>query len=362
LFDEVWGTRGAVLTKDSRNEGQSSAAGACGGRRCRKEAHVGATAKGNKPTILAVDLGGTNIRFRTFDIDTPLDKPPHKPPESVRSPETLRDLKDMIQKQIGLVGSVVGVAICVPGPVEKDHHKVIMAPSLSWLDGRDLSKELATDGLEGAKVVVSNDMEAAARGEQAYGALQELDCAIFDTISTGWGGVLILDKKIFEGEPGHVNTSFDSPFVCGCGNVGCNEARYSGAAMERQILSHLEGERILFPRDFPSSRLWAYFDKELETGAEWATLLLEGWAEGVGRAWANVLNRVRPIQGIVYMGPTAEELIPHRAEPLIRSTLKRICMFPEHASGKFQILRATCKDRSLVGATLIYQERTGTPP
>ena len=309
--------------------------------------------------MLAVDLGGTNIRFRTLEI--PLDNPPDLEPSSVPSPGSLPELQKMIQSKIQARAgrAMEGLAICVPGPVEEDHHTVIKAPSSPWLDRQDLSKELATSGLEGLKVVVSNDMEAAARGEQAYGVLNGIEWAIFDTISTGRGGVLILDGRIVEGEPGHVNTSFHSPFVCGCGNVGCNEALYSGAAMERQILSHLESEQILFPRDFPADRLWAYFDKELETRATWATLLLEGWAESVGRAWANVLNRVHPIRHIVYMGTTAESLVP-KAEPLIRSTMKRICMFPEHARGEFQILPATRKDRCLVGAALTYQERTRT--
>ncbi len=310
--------------------------------------------------VLAVDLGGTNIRFRA--LDTSLHDPPDERPDPLPSPGDLSRLQEMIEEQIRNEDSVDGVAICVPGPVEENHHTVIRAPSLPWLDGQDLSERLAKGERRRLRVVVSNDMEAAARGEQIYGALQDIEWAVFDTISTGWGGVLILDGKIVEGEPGHVNISFASPFVCGCGNVGCNEARYSGAAMERQILSHLEAERILFPRNVPADRLWAYFNKELETRAPWATLQLEEWAEGVGRAWANVLNRVRPMQCIVYMGRTAEELIPDKAEPLIRSTMKRICMFPEHASDRFPILPAQREDRSLVGATLIYQERTRTSP
>ncbi|MEM4724273.1 MAG: ROK family protein, partial [Candidatus Hadarchaeum sp.] len=181
--------------------------------------------------------------------------------------------------------------------------------------------------------------------------------AIFDTISTGWGGALILNGEVVVGEPGHVNLSFSLPYVCGCGNRGCVEALYSGSAMERRILREfhrqVEEQKILFPSDL---NIWDYFLKALETREEWAVLLLDEWAEAVGRAWANVLNRIRPIEAIIYMGRTAEHLIP-KAEAQIRATMRRICMFPEHKDPEkpLPIEKAKEPNRSIFGAVLVYQ-------
>jgi len=247
---------------------------------------------------------------------------------------------------------VEGYGIAIAGAIE-GHAKVFKAPNLPWLDGRNVPEELAPHlRLDPKQIVVANDMEAAAHGEREKGALKQYDWAIFDTISTGWGGALILNGEVVVGEPGHVNLGLDLPYVCGCGNRGCVEALYSGSAMERRILHHLHGQGILFPPDL-GEKVWDYFYKELETEAEWAVALLEEWAEGVGRAWANVLNRIRSVQAIVYMGTAAEKLIP-KAIDRIRATMRRICMFPEHK--EIPIEKATEPHRSLYGAVLVYQE------
>jgi hypothetical protein len=92
-------------------------------------------------------------------------------------------------------------------------------------------------------------------------------------------------------------------------------------------------------------------------GTPWATALLDYWAEGVGRAWGNVLNRIRPIEAIVYMGTTAEKLLalPNVAQRL-RATIQRICIFPEHQVPTFPIVAAQEPNRSLYGALAVYDK------
>ena len=157
----------------------------------------------------------------------------------------------------------------------------------------------------GKKVVISNDMEAATEGEMARGVLKQFKWAVFDTISTGWGGNLILNGLRVDSEPGHASVTFDSPFRCGSGHVGCREALYSGSGMERRI-----EEAPRHSADSHLCELWDTFHRAVDDESDWALTLLDDWAEGVGRAWANMLNCIRPLQAIVYMGMTAESLLP----------------------------------------------------
>jgi hypothetical protein len=77
----------------------------------------------------------------------------------------------------------------------------------------------------------------------------------------------------------------------------------------------------------------------------------------VGRAWANVLNRIRPIEVIVYMGMTAEMLLPIPCvHERLRHTMRRICMYPEHRAPEFPILAAQEKNRAIYGALIVYEE------
>jgi predicted NBD/HSP70 family sugar kinase len=190
----------------------------------------------------------------------------------------------------------------------------------------------------------------------ARGVLRQFKWAIFDTISTGWGGNLILDGRRVDGEPGHANVSFDRTERCGAGHIGCLESLYSGSALERRFGQTFE--QTCHQHLDNGAALWAWFHAELNEQAAWAIVIADDWAEGVGRAWANTLNRIRPLQAIVYMGTTAEHLLAiPRIENRVRATIQQICMFPEHQSPSFPIVQAEFEHRSLYGAAVIYEKQ-----
>jgi predicted NBD/HSP70 family sugar kinase len=247
------------------------------------------------------------------------------------------------------VEEVEGFGIAISGPIA-EHATVIQAPNLPWLSGRNVRKELETTLAK--KVVISNDMEAATEGEMARGILKQFTWAIFDTISTGWGGNLILNGLRVDSEPGHASVTFDSPYRCGSGHVGCREALYSGSGMERRIEECLGTRQASWSF---SAELWDIFHRAVDGESDWAIALLDDWAEGVGRSWANMLNCIRPLQAIVYMGMTAESLLPiPRARQRLRETMLKICMYPEHRRPDFPILPAQEEHRAIYGALLVY--------
>jgi predicted NBD/HSP70 family sugar kinase len=157
-----------------------------------------------------------------------------------------------------------GFGVAVSGPVA-DHARVIKGPNIPWLEGRNVRQELEL--ALGQRVVVSNDMEAATAGEMARGVLKGYSWAIFDTISTGWGGNLVLDGKRVDSEPGHANVTFNSPYRCGSGHVGCLEALYSGSGMERRIAEHLS--RPFIPKT-GSTEIWDAFHDAVDREVDWA--------------------------------------------------------------------------------------------
>jgi predicted NBD/HSP70 family sugar kinase len=294
---------------------------------------------------IGVDLGGSWLRIGAIDtvshslIGPPVAKYP--------SPRNWQDLVDLLSRHNA--PEVEGFGVAISGPIE-NHTIVVEGPNLPWLSGRNVGRDLRT--ALNKTVVIANDMEAATEGEMVHGVLKHYKWAIFDTISTGWGGNLVLNGMRVDGEPGHANVTFDSPYHCGAGHVGCYEAIYSGSALERQIAASVAALSGRSQAD-----LWETFNKEVEAGSEWASGLLDRWAEGVGRAWANVLNRIRPMEAIVYMGTTAEQLLAiPRAHQRLRATIKRIAMFPQHQSPEFPILKAQEDHRAIFGAVIVYEK------
>jgi predicted NBD/HSP70 family sugar kinase len=297
--------------------------------------------------LIGVDLGGTWLRAASIDAGGqdrrigPVEKQP-APGDWAKFVEALARFNEH---------EVDGFGVALSGPIA-DHAHVIRGPNLPWLDGRNVRDEL--ESALGKRVVISNDMEAATEGEMAYGVLRRFDWAVFQTISTGWGGNLVLNSVRVDSEPGHANVTFNSQYRCGSGHVGCREALYSGTGMARRIAEALRAAGGNAP---PSGDLWDVFHQAVKHSSDWALSLLDDWAEGVGRAWANLLNEIRPLQAIVYMGMTAESLLPiPRVQARLRETMRHICMYPEHRTAEFPILPAEEENRSLYGAVIVYNK------
>jgi predicted NBD/HSP70 family sugar kinase len=298
---------------------------------------------------VGVDMGGTWLRAGIVETDGRISRfVKHPTPAnwdglvSILSPYDSEDVE--------------GLGVAISGPIA-DHATVINGPNIPWLEGRNVRQDLQAALRK--RVVVSNDMEAATEGEFANGVLKRFTWAVFDTISTGWGGNLILNGLRVDSEPGHTNVTFDSLYRCGSGHVGCREALYSGSGMEQRIAEHLLGGEVTRPS---SSQLWDAFHRAVHCETGWALALLHDWAEGVGRAWANVLNLIRPLQAIVYMGTTAEALLPSpRIQQRLRETMQRICMYPEHRRPDFPILAAEVEHRAIYGAVIVYDKVSGLP-
>jgi glucokinase len=88
----------------------------------------------------------------------------------------------------------------------------------------------------GTKVILENDANAAALGEQWMGAGRGVDDLVLMTLGTGIGGGIISGGRIVRGsvgmagEFGHVSVVVNGN-PCGCGNQGCLEKHASASAV-----------------------------------------------------------------------------------------------------------------------------------
>lgn len=86
-------------------------------------------------------------------------------------------------------------------------------------------------------ITLLNDAQAAACAE--YLRQDDVENFAFITVSTGVGGGIILNRRLFTGTngiAGHIGHSLAEPNgeVCGCGRVGCVEAVAAGRAIARE--------------------------------------------------------------------------------------------------------------------------------
>ena len=215
----------------------------------------GASQGGRKPRLLrlnnglgyviGIDIGATSLELALADVGGRILQRRYEPADVRLKPEVVlgrcRELiEEMLDAQGSHPGQILGIGVGVPGPVDFARG-VLVAPPLmpDWQDFpiRDFFKEF----FPSVYVVVDNDVNIMALGEQRAGDGANVDHFIFIKIGTGIGAGIISNGKIHRGSDGcagdigHVCVDKDGP-ICRCGNTGCLEAMAAGPAIVEKAM------------------------------------------------------------------------------------------------------------------------------
>ncbi|HMF92142.1 MAG TPA: ROK family protein [Candidatus Angelobacter sp.] len=187
---------------------------------------------------IGVDLGGTNLRVAAIDATgsklQTIDKRTEGPRETVIE-EMTSAIRGLIRRHAA-THAFLGIGVGIPGVVDLANGILRSASNLpGWNDYpvvQDLEARL------GMPVVLENDANCAALGEQWVGAGQGVEDLCMLTLGTGVGGGLLVHGRPWHGvagmagEVGHTTVIPDGR-PCGCGNHGCLEQYASATAIRR---------------------------------------------------------------------------------------------------------------------------------
>ncbi|TWG25107.1 ROK family transcriptional regulator [Actinoplanes teichomyceticus] len=132
------------------------------------------------------------------------------------------------------------IGVGVPGPVSFRDGVPVSPPIMPGWD-RFPVRELMTRE-HGCPTVVDNDVNIMAIGERHGGVAHSVDDFLFVKIGTGIGCGIHLSGDVYRGtdgcagDIGHIQVDQQGP-MCSCGNVGCLEAVFSGAALARDAMT-----------------------------------------------------------------------------------------------------------------------------
>ena len=133
--------------------------------------------------------------------------------------------------------SLLGVALGVPGLVDRTSGTLLFAPNLGWKNV-PLSDILHREF--NVPVFVDNEANMAALGEYYFGAAQGHREVLFVSAGVGLGGGIVRDGQLvsgatgFGGEFGHMTIDPNGE-LCNCGNRGCWETQVSQSALFRYV-------------------------------------------------------------------------------------------------------------------------------
>ena len=193
--------------------------------------------------VLAIDIGGTNIKAGLVDREGNATHMLHRPSRAAEGREALLSvLKEVVEQQCA-AGNVICVGAGSPGTISHRTGMVTyMQAHIPGYSGTPLAKRLSE--WSGVEATIDNDVNIIALGENWKGAGKGSRCQISLALGTGLGGGVVVDGKLFRGarerapEFGHmiVNPGGEP---CTCGNFGCVEVYTAPGAMARRAQRYL---------------------------------------------------------------------------------------------------------------------------
>jgi glucokinase len=204
--------------------------------------------------VLALDIGGTKVAAGVVDGTGQVHSFLVAPSEADRGPvDGLERLFELGRRAIAESGhDISAVGIGCGGPLDAEAGTLVAPPHLpGWLDVPVAA--LAAQAFD-RPAFLENDGTAAAAGEHRFGAGRNARNLIYLTISTGVGGGVVIDDKLYRGsagnggELGHVTIDYKGRPCHGCGRLGCLEAYVSGTSIAeraREAVDDSDGSSTL---------------------------------------------------------------------------------------------------------------------
>ena len=320
----------------------------------------------DKPYVIGIDLGGTNTIFGVVDsrgtiLHSGSIKTGDYPAIEAYIAALAEGLQSMIQ-QVGGKEVIKGIGVGAPmgnyfsGCIEN-------AVNLPWKGIIPLA-QLISDKTGGISVTVTNDANAAAMGEMAYGAARGMKDFIVITLGTGVGSGIVIGGNVvyghdgFAGELGHVIMRRENGRMCGCGRPGCLEAYTSATGVARTAMELLITRtddsilRDLNPEKITSKDVYEAAVK----GDKLSVEIFELTGEILGEAFADFIAFSTPEAIILFGGLTkAGDLLMN---PIQRSLDKNVL---KGWAGKTKLLFSQLKesDAAILGASALGWESKG---
>jgi len=201
--------------------------------------------------ILGVDVGATSVGVAVTDASCEVlahvveSCDVRQGPHAVLS--RVMELSEKVRDTAP--GRLLAAGIGLPGPVSFAEGMAVAPPIMPGWDRFPVRDHLG--GLLRCPVAVDNDVNAMALGERHAGVARSLDDLLFVKVGTGIGCGIVLGGKVYRGtagtagDIGHIRLDDYGP-TCACGEIGCLEAYFGGAALARDALTLAHSGRSTF--------------------------------------------------------------------------------------------------------------------
>ena len=261
--------------------------------------------------VIGIDIGGTNTKIGLIDEKGTSHAEMSFTTQAGNTyfEDFINVLSEHIHKIISVSDnySVKGIGIGAPNG---NYYKgtIEHAPNLKWKGVLPLA-ELLSKKTNLDVVKLTNDANAAAIGEMAFGVAREMRNFVVMTLGTGLGSGIVVDGKLllghdgFAGEIGHV-TAVRSGRKCGCGKKGCLETYVSATGITRTAFELMASENVDSTlRNISYKDLTSMYIAEAAKAGDYIALkAFEQTGEYFGKALADTVAHLSPEAIILFGG------------------------------------------------------------
>ncbi len=152
-------------------------------------------------TYIGIDLGGTNVRCSTVQMDGTVIETVKGPSHADEGAEAIiSNIASMI-RQLKDWQNASGVGVAAPGPVARDGNGMAMCTNIPCLAKFPLRETLQNE--LHLPCFLGNDADAAGLAEALVGAGKGMRTVIYITLSTGIGGAIVYNGQLLPGSHGY---------------------------------------------------------------------------------------------------------------------------------------------------------------
>ena len=288
--------------------------------------------------LVGLDIGATSIDVVLADVSGQVLQRRSEPADVRQPPDAFLNrcselILSMVTAQPCRPEQILGIGVGVPGPVDFARG-VLVAPPLMPLWENFPIRSFFQKTFPTAYVVIDNDVNIMALGEQRAGDGIGVDDFLFVKIGTGIGCGIVSNGKMHRGgmgcagDIGHICVDKQGP-ICRCGNTGCLEAMAAGPAIVEKATKAAKNGGSLFLRQLMEANGGVLRAEDVgaacREGDQAALEIVRASGQMIGDVLASLVNFFNPSHiflggGITNLGNyllvAIRQAVLHRSLPL----------------------------------------------
>lgn len=289
--------------------------------------------------LLAVDIGGTFIKYGCYDCETNQLGSVGK----VETPTTNQeDLIDTITTISKAFPDMRGCAISMPGTIDYENGYIYQGGALQY-NNRTAFADILSKHLN-MPVTIENDARCAAQAEMWQGNLQGVQNALVIVIGTGLGCGIVQDGRIYRGTHRYAG-ELSLVFTKDINEYGAEAVLGNQVGIPNFVakLSEISGEELDGPLAF----------SKIESGNEKLTQLFEQYIENFSTQLFNFQLMFDPEKILIGGGISKNKFYMKKLSKSVEAFYEKLPLYINHAPIE------TCKfesEANLIGAVKNFIE------